>query len=68
MTEIRLHKLVVTGVYGLYDDGVLVDELVTNPVPMLPGKRLTFEALDTAMQSRITPEDIGRAMARPVML
>lgn len=66
-TEIKLHKFLVTGVYGLYVDDVLVDELVTQPVAMLPGKRLTFEALDTAMQSKVTADDIARAIGRPVM-
>lgn len=67
MTEIKLHKLLVTGVYGIYIDGVLTDELVTQPIPMLPGKRLTFEALDTAMQARISAQDIETVAKRPLL-
>lgn len=66
MTEIRLLKFLVIGVYGIYVDGVLAEEMVTSQVPLLPGKRLTFEALDTAMQSKITPDEIQKVIDRPL--
>lgn len=65
--EIKLHKMLVTGVYGIYVDGVLTSELVTTAVPMTPGKRLTFEALDTAMQARLTDKDIDATLAQPIL-
>lgn len=64
--DVRLHKFLIVGVYGVYVDGVLVDEMPTQQIPLLPGKRMSLEELDAAMRARLTPADIAQAINRPL--
>lgn len=67
MTDVKLLKFLVVGIYGVHEDGVLVAEIPTIQIPLFPGKRMTFEELDAALTLRITSADIDQALTRPIV-